>query len=164
VAFIVAFSALPTVLPSWVPVDTAAATQLRVVESKVPPRAEVVASNGLVGRFAERKLVFVLGYSPQSSGFQSSVPVDGSPVFFVVSPSQGTGVLSPFYETAIADMRHRLHARVVTSQAGVYAFEWAPGPGTRSVDFLSRTTVTGSATLTGSAGTPVRSTGGPPPL
>jgi uncharacterized membrane protein len=131
-----AFAVLPTIPHDWIAVDSAAAAQLSRVQAETPPRAEVVASNGLVGRFAQRDYVYVLGYQSVdviAGPGDMTVPVKASSVVFVISTSQGVGDQLALYERAVSFLRDDLRARVLVARAGIYAFEWRPPPGTARI-------------------------------
>ena len=54
IAGVLAAVVIPTVLPNWVAVDPAAAAVLARAQLAIAPGAEVIASQGIVGRFAQR--------------------------------------------------------------------------------------------------------------
>jgi hypothetical protein len=132
---VLALAALPTVPRSWISVDAPAAAQLAQVERSIPGGAEVVASNGVVGRFAERDEVYVLWYSSQNGQLTvtASVPVRRPVVVFVFAPHQGVAELPGADQVAITYVRDHLHARVLVSGSGITAFAWSPPPGTTQV-------------------------------
>ena len=136
-AAVLTLEVLPAVPRHWISVDATAAAQLGTVGRRIPTTAEVVASNGVVGRFAERRAVYVLWYSPQIGQFTvtASVPVEQSVVVFVFAPHQGVGEFSDADEAAIIYVRDRLHARAVAAGSGITAFTWSPPPGTARVTF-----------------------------
>jgi hypothetical protein len=132
---VIALVVLPSVPRHWIAVDASAATQLTKVEREVPANAEVIASNGIVGRFAERDSAYVLGYSPRTAQFQetTTIPIQRSVVVFILSPNQGVGEQPGQERKAISFVLHYLHARVLVERAGIYAFEWTPPTGTTHV-------------------------------
>jgi len=118
---------LPTIPGSWIVVDRAAAAVLTQVAASVPADAEVIASQGIVGRFAQRESV----YDFRSGG--ETFPVDRKLVVFVFGPPDPyEKPLTPSLITAVSGyVHHRLGARVLRSRSGVHA--WSPRPGTTTV-------------------------------
>jgi hypothetical protein len=125
----------------WVPrsdsyfrrTDPAAARVLSGVLARTPPGAEVIASNGFVGRFADRPWIYSY-WEPTSA--VGSVPVKARTVEFVLSASQGIETTPPgTTQVAIAQIRHRLHAELLVHSAGIWVFLWHPAPGVHRVRF-----------------------------
>jgi len=159
---VMSLAVLPTVSRFWISVDAPAAARLAQVERSIPGGAEVVASNGVVGRFAEREDVYVLWYSAPSGqlAVTESVPVRRRVVVFVFAPHQGVGEDPGADQAAITFVRVHLHARVLVSGSGITAFEWSPPPGTREVNFRVDTTSRAESAARTSSGSP--SSGHPP--
>jgi hypothetical protein len=116
---------LPRIPSHWLMVDGSAAARLSTLEREIPPSAEVVASQGVVGRFAGRQDVFTY----YGSG---TYPVMRRTVVFVITPDEGPKVsgneLNGDARAAVAVLESRLGARVLADRAGVYGLEWSPGP------------------------------------
>ena len=104
VAGVLAAIVIPTVLPDWVAVDPAAAAVLARSEPAIAPDAEVIASQGIVGGFAERASVHEF-----ASGGQT-FPVEAHTVVFVLSAHQGVADAFAGSGTAIGFVRTQLHA------------------------------------------------------
>ncbi len=122
---------LPRARTAFTHVDPAAASELARVSARVPSSAEVVASQGVIGRFSGRRLAypFVDIYSDGQT-----LPVFGRDVVFVLTPSEGIEYATPEQTLrAVRFVRSALHARPLAASAGVYAFRWTPPPGTTSV-------------------------------
>jgi hypothetical protein len=103
------------------------------VLARTPPGAEVIASNGFVGRFADRPWIYSY-WEPTSA--VGSVPVKTRTVEFVLSASQGIETTPPgTTQVAIAQIRHRLHAELLVHSAGIWVFLWHPAPGVHRVRF-----------------------------
>jgi hypothetical protein len=121
---------IPRAGPYFVRTSPRAAAVVARALAMTPPGAEVIASNGLVGRFAARPWVFALE-APVGSG---TVPVRAPVVEFVLSFRQGLET-TPLAATraAIAQVEHRLGARQVLDSAGIHVFLWHPGPSVRSL-------------------------------
>jgi len=113
----------------WLSVDPATAAALSHVESVVPSNAEVICSQGVVGRFGLRDSVYAF-----TEGHQT-LPVDRRVVVFVLAPEQGIDDVLPDHEATVAvrfvESRHA--TRVLYARSHVYAVEWTPPPGTRQV-------------------------------
>lgn len=110
-----------TIPKTWFQVSTPAAAALLRAERSTPSTAEVVASNGVMGRFADRRLIYPLERVPQR------VPVLDKTVVFVIAPAQGIEALSA--SAAMADIRYlrqSLHARVLATRDGISVLEWHP--------------------------------------
>ncbi len=112
----------------WWRVDASTAASLRVVLPLVPPGAEVVASQGVIGRFAQRRSVYPFLASPQA------FPVTEPVVVFVVVPSQGIESVSPpAARSAVSALTSRDHARVLFDRSGVDVLVWHPPPGVHTI-------------------------------
>jgi hypothetical protein len=115
---------LPTVPVTWLRTPAAAAAVLSRLEARVPRSAEVVASDGVMGRFSGRAHLYMLFA-------RGGVPVHGE-TWFVVAP--GVGINSP--DTArdmafIGRLAGRMHATLMLHAGGIWAFRWHPPAGTR---------------------------------
>lgn len=134
-AVVVTSAVLPTVPRDWLSVDGPAAAELGKIQADIPKNAEVVVSNGIAGRFAARKLVYVLGYRAITVGpnlADERVPVRARMIVFLISPHEGIG-MPRFYGSAVQYVRDVLHARVLVARSGIYAFEWTPHEGVTAV-------------------------------
>ena len=125
---VVAGSLLPGVPRFWIAVGARPAAQLARLDSEIPPRAEVIASWGVVGRFAVRSDVYA--YGPLSKTF----PVNRTTVFFVVTPGSGFDqVPAATAQKAVRFVERQLGAKAVTAGGGVYGLRWNPPPGTTHI-------------------------------
>ncbi len=114
-------------------VDPATAAQLAAVEARLPPDAEVVVSQGVIGRFGARRAVY-----PFLDAFADgqTVPVVAPTVAFVFVPTAGLEQATPAQTAAAATLvRTELHARVVAESPQVSAFVWRPTTSVRTVHF-----------------------------
>ncbi len=92
---------------------------------------EVVASNGVVGRFAERAWIY--SYLGTEAGGKT-VPIRAKTVVFVLAPNQGIETAPPVKTVAsIHYVKFQLRARPIASSEGIYAFVWHPPRGVRSI-------------------------------
>jgi hypothetical protein len=116
-----------TLRTDWWRVDAPTAATLRSVAPTVPAGAEVIVSQGVIGRFAERRYVYPLVAAPQQFS------VHASRVVFVIVPDQGIESIPPQLSDAdIAWVTGRLHARIVVAHNGVTVLSWRPPPSTTS--------------------------------
>jgi len=120
-----AFVVFSTVAPDWLSVSPAAASELARVQTTVPADAEIVVSQGVVGRFGERRSVYAFARPHQS------LPVNRRRVIFVLT-SEGVADALPQHgvQTVLQFVRTRLDARPLASSSGVHVLEWDPAPGT----------------------------------
>jgi hypothetical protein len=117
----------PRIPGQWLRVPAPAAATLAAVEAMIPPSAEVIASQGVVGRFSGRAAVHEL-VGP------GTTPVDRSEIWFVVTPSAGVELQSTASAMAlIAVLAGRLNADLVVHGNGVWAFRWHPPAGVRTL-------------------------------
>jgi uncharacterized membrane protein len=117
-----------TVPTDWWKVDAGAAASLRGALPSVPPDAQVIASQGVIGRFGTRTYVYPLLAAPQR------FPVRRRQVVIVVAAGQGIEpVPAAAAEVDVAAAVRRLGARVVRMQHGVTVLTWSVPPGVRTV-------------------------------
>jgi hypothetical protein len=111
-------------------VSPAAAEELATLQRSIPAGAEVIASQGLIGRFGADHIAF----SYWAYGNPEAYPATGSPVFFILAPVQGTAEGIPA-ETrrAIRYVTADLDATALVRGSGIWAYSWTPKPETRSV-------------------------------
>jgi uncharacterized membrane protein len=109
----------------WWRVDPAAAATLRSALPLVPGNAEVIASQGVIGRFAGREFVYALLTAPQA------FPIaPGHPVVLVIVPKAGLETMPAL--SAQADIQSVMGlrgARVLTRGSGAVVVEWHPPEG-----------------------------------
>jgi hypothetical protein len=114
---VVAAIALPT-LRGWIAVDGQAAAQLSKSQSQIPARAEVIASQGIIGRFANRQYAYTFpSYgAPDNSG--TTFPIRSPLVVFVLTPAQGASE-APLAESraSVNFIEHQLGARVINARS-----------------------------------------------
>jgi hypothetical protein len=116
-----------TLRTDWWRVDAPTAATLRSVVPTVPAGAEVIVSQGVIGRFADRRYVYPLVAAPQQ------FPVHAGQVVFVIVPNQGIESIPPKLADAdITSAADRLHARVMVAHNGVTVLSWRPPPSTGS--------------------------------
>ncbi len=116
-------------LPSyWMRVSPAARSALDELDRRIPPGAEVIASQGIAGRFADRRWVFAV-MQPVIR-----LPVRARTVVFVLAPDQGIlGVAPPATDALIKASESLPRTRVLDSGGGVTAILWHPPLGAGQV-------------------------------
>lgn len=132
---VLAIVVIPAIPKYWISVGPRAAAVLSDARAQLPSGAEVVASTGIVGRFAERQHVYVLGLAPSgTSGFDVPVPTNAHNVVFILAPSQGVeGWLHNVYDRAVPVLRFRLHAKQLAAGDGIYVFSLVVPTGVHSL-------------------------------
>ena len=110
----------------WLRVPGPTASTLAGIEARIPASAEVIASQGTVGRFSRRTHVYAL-YAP------GPLPVSGE-TWFIITPQVGIETLSTASSMAlINELTGPLNATLISHADGVWAFRWSPPPGVRTV-------------------------------
>jgi uncharacterized membrane protein len=119
---------------TWWKVTPGASAALGKVLAETPPTTEVISSNGVVGRFSQRRFVYSLAFAPQT------FPVETGRVVFVITPRQGNEAMLPVFSlNDLAYIKGAFHTRTLVDSDGVVALAWTPPPGTTSF------TLTGAA-------------------
>jgi hypothetical protein len=113
-------------------VDDATAAQLSTVRAKIPDGAETIGSQGIVGRFAQRR-VFYPFFDVFADG--QTVPLYGHTVYVVLVPRQGIEQASVSGTEAAVALMRRLGARPLSSRDGVYVFAWRVPKGQHTLVF-----------------------------
>jgi len=120
---------LPRTSSNWVRISATQADVLGTVLAATPPNAQVIISDGVMGRFSGRESVEPI---PWWGG--SAYPVRSRVVIFVVVPSAGIESLPPTDEvSAMHYVRDVLHARPIAAEHGVYGFRWQAPPNVHSL-------------------------------
>lgn len=119
---------LSSLRSDWWKVNTPAAAVLRTALPMVPADAEAIISQGVIGRFANRRYLYPLLASPQA------FPVHTREVVFVIVPSQGLESISESAAQAtISSVTARPHTRVILDRGGVVVISWHPAPGVTGI-------------------------------
>lgn len=97
------------------------------VDAALRPDDQVIASFGIVGRFADRRAVeWYLAAGAE-------IAVEDEPVVFVLSPTIGNMPTGPDQRAAAESLRALPGVEVLVDTPDVMAFRWQPPPGTTSV-------------------------------
>jgi len=114
---------LPRTPNQWIRVSQAAEAKLNQFNREVPANDEVVASQGIIGRFSFHPYQEIVGPG-------GSAHLSGGPVWFALTPSIGVETApAAFEEALVAELSGPLHARSVVVGDGVYAYEYTPRAG-----------------------------------
>jgi len=113
----------PQVPVSWVRVAPAAAAELARVQAEVPAGAQVITSEGIMGRFADRRVLL-------SKSVPGILRPGAGETWAIITPGQGIEIQKTASALALlAELAGPVHARLVTHVDGVWAFRWdSPGP------------------------------------
>ncbi len=114
---------------TWWTVTPSGAQALHTALDHAPPSVEVVASNGVVGRFSQRRYVYPLQLSPQT------VPVKTADVVLVIATAGNEALTHAQVASDLVFVRTQLHARLISQGHGVDTFGWDAPPGRRSLTF-----------------------------
>ncbi len=113
---------------TWWRVSPSASSALGTVLAHTPPGTEVIASNGIIGRFSERRFVYTLSFVPQT------FPVEAKDVLFVVTPDQGNEAVPPAASRKdLSYIKTALNTRTLVDRDGVVALEWRPSRGIKTI-------------------------------
>jgi hypothetical protein len=138
----------PVTLSEWLRVPGSTAATLAGIEARIPASAEVIASQGVVGAFSSRVLVYGL------SG-PGTFPLHGQ-TWFVLTPYEGVETLNPASTQALlGELAGPLHATLVTQANGVWAFLLTPPPGVQQITVPDGSSPLPAWTAAGVAGLPV---------
>jgi len=146
----------PQLAPTWLDVVPAAsAAELSRADAMVPSTAEVIASQGLLGRFSDRAFVYAL------FGPGERFPVRTRQVWWVIGPAVGIELYPVADAVAlISALSGPMHAQLMLQGDGIWVFRWAGPPDARSVTLPSAPEELPAWSFAGSSGTRVLS--GPP--
>lgn len=105
----------------WLRVSAQTAETLNSVNRMIRPSDEVIASQGIVGRFAGRREVYDV------SGEQT-IPLSSNVVWFIIAAQAGIETASAASQDALVSyVASSLHASLVDHSNGVWAFRWNRG-------------------------------------
>ena len=110
-------------------VDAPTAVALARVADRIPAADEVIASQGVVGRFGDRQLVYPF---LDTGGNGQVIPVFDRPVVFVLTSGGIESATAADTSTAVARLRE-IGAEPLGAGPGVQAFVWTPPEGTKYV-------------------------------
>jgi hypothetical protein len=118
----------PQVASTWLRVPSPAAAVLARAEESIPSGAEVVASQGVAGRFSDRQLIYTL-FAPGTT-----VPLVRRDTWWIVAPAVGIETVPSIDQAAlIGELAGPLRAQLVVHGDGVWVFNWVPPKDLRSL-------------------------------
>ena len=153
----------PRTVSQWERVPPATAATLAAVLKQIPGQDAVFASQGVVGRFSERRDVRPMN---------GHLPIQQGADWFIFTPWVGIETQKPAAAMVFAgQLAGPMHARLLLDKNGVWVFRWTPPPGVHRLTVPAGATplpawtapgAAGRAVLTGSPSTwHVTSTGKP---
>ncbi|MGI8447991.1 MAG: DUF2079 domain-containing protein [Streptosporangiaceae bacterium] len=139
----------PRTVSQWERVPSATAATLAAVLKRIPHKDAVFASQGVVGRFAER-----LDVRPMNG----HLPIQQGQDWFVFAPWVGIETQKPAAAMVFAGrLAGPMHARLLLDKNGVWVFRWTPPPGVHRLTIPAGATPLPAWTAPGAAGRPVLS-------
>jgi hypothetical protein len=112
----------PMTKTDWMRMPAATAVTLNGVLARIPSSDEVIASQGVVGRFAARDDVKALFGT-------AGIDLKGGSTWVIIVPYVGIESMTVRQSRAVIDEMERLHATLVVQSHGVWAFRWTPPHG-----------------------------------
>lgn len=111
----------------WLRVPGSTAETLASIDARIPASAEVIISQGEIGRFSSRQNAYPLfGNQP--------IPLHGK-TWFIITPQEGIETVTPAVQKAlIGELAGPLHATLIAHENGVWAFVWTPPPAMHKID------------------------------
>jgi hypothetical protein len=139
---------IPPVKGTWLRISAAQASVLAAVGRQIPSSDEVIASQGIVGRFYARSQLYDI------FGGDNTIKVVGHTVWFIIVPNSGIET-QPVDAAlgAIAQLAGPMHATLVSSSAGVWAFRWERPASVHTVTFAAEPATIPAWVAAGTAGT-----------
>ena len=118
---------IPQVPAQWIRVGAPTASALNRAERLIPSDAEVVASQGVIGRFADRRWLYKV-----SAGRTYRLHTENT--YFVIVPRQGIEIASvQTSEGLIGELAGRLRGRLLLERSGVWLIDLRRSPGVTEV-------------------------------
>lgn len=129
---------------------------LQILKRSIPPSAEVITNQGIIGRFSDRQFAYAVS-------FQGVIPIKATDVYFILTPYSGINRSSvPTELSRVAFLAKESNVQLITHSYGVWAFKWSPTRDVKSFSFGGSTTslpawamnsAVGSAVVTGNSAT-----------
>jgi Predicted membrane protein (DUF2079) len=108
----------PRTVSQWERVPSPTAATLAAVLAKIPPQDAVFVSQGVVGRFSQRRVVRPMN---------GHLPIQPGSDWFVFAPWVGIETQKPAAAMVFAgQLAGPLHAKLILDRNGVWVFRWTP--------------------------------------
>lgn len=131
----------------WVSVSANTAQTLSQVEQNLPKGNEVVASQGIMGRFSGRRWIYPFSFS--------TIPLETPVTDIIVSPYQGVNTLSvAAILERLAALTSSRNAVLIEHRDNIWVFRYRRAPGQTVLSYSGASSVPGWA-LASAAGVPV---------
>jgi hypothetical protein len=138
----------PQIPGTWLLVSGPSAAVLARAEALIPPSAEVVASQGVSGRFSDRPLLYTVRLPTQR------IPLRSRDTWWVVAPSVGIETESTLAGAALAAQLAGIpHAHLAIHGAGIWIFHWVAPAGRHSIAVAKTPTEVKAWLFPGTVGT-----------
>uniref|UniRef100_UPI000B004616 hypothetical protein n=1 Tax=Alicyclobacillus sendaiensis TaxID=192387 RepID=UPI000B004616 len=112
----------PDVVSHWYLISKPASRTLAYLETVLPTSAEVVTSQGFIGRFAGRQWVYPWWKLPVTQSEQL-IPVNSSKVYAIVGPYTGSNVASiPLALSRIASLASSPDFKLISYNQNIWVF------------------------------------------
>jgi uncharacterized membrane protein len=116
----------PHTSTQWLRISRPTAATITDIAEQIPASAEVIASQGIMGRFGSRAHIYSLSVP--------GIRLVGPGTWFVIVPVQGVEMQTTASAMGlIAELAGPLHATLEAHANGVWAFRWNPPPGVRTI-------------------------------
>jgi hypothetical protein len=117
----------PQIPSQWLRISSTEAATLAGVQARIPGSAEVVASQGVIGRFSGRTYAYPIIIAGEVIPLRSDT-------WFIIAPASGIEMVTRGTSMAlIGELAGPLHATLITHANGIWAFRLTPPPGVTSV-------------------------------
>ncbi len=136
---------IPNAKSTWVSVSKEQAAVLSKVDSKIPERAEVIVSQGIIARFSERR--FVYGWAGHTL-----FPAKVNQIWFVFTPTAGIEWPELRADKILAELAKLKRVKLITAKDGVYAFRWNRPKNVHTIKFSFAPRSIGAWTAVGESG------------
>jgi hypothetical protein len=142
---------LPQLPSTWARISSSQAAILSKLNGQIPASDEVVVSQGVVGRFAERLDVHDLVAG------NNHIPVSGSTVWFIVVPNAGieTQSVAGAFAT-IGLLANPLGATLLSASHGIWAYRWHRPASVHKLVFVNKPSTIPAWPVAGKAGSSER--------
>ena len=125
---------IPHLKETWLTVSSSQSSLLSRVESDIPASSEVVVSQGVSGRFANRQYIYMAAEDVR-------IPVHGKHIWFVLAPSAGIEFSEIGQSNIASQLADSMHATRILTTDGIYVFRWTRPTDVKAVEFRSQSSI-----------------------